>query len=84
MLNSSFADESHRRIRTGGVSPVGFHQHHRRHPAGAVRQVGWVHVRDETVSGLQAELVWQPESKKFRLVNRSNTNPTKVNEVEAR
>ena len=53
-----------------------------RSPAGAVRQVGWVHVRDETVSGLQAELVWQPESKKFRLVNRSNTNPTKVNEVE--
>ncbi len=53
-----------------------------RAPAGAVRQVGWVHLRDETVSGMQAELVWQPESKKFLLVNRSSTNPTKVNEVE--
>ena len=53
-----------------------------RAPAGAVRQVGWVHLRDETVSGLQAELIWQPESKKFLLVNRSSTNPTKVNEVE--
>ncbi len=53
-----------------------------RAPAGSVRQVGWVHLRDETVSGLQAELVWQPETKKFRLINRSNTNPTKVNEVE--
>ena len=54
-----------------------------RAPAGAVRQVGWVHVRDETVSGLQAELMWQPESKSFRLFNRSNTNPTRVNEIEA-
>lgn len=47
-----------------------------------VRQVGWVHLRDETVSGLQAELIWQPDSQKFLLVNRSSTNPTKVNEVE--
>lgn len=50
--------------------------------AGGVRQVGWVHLRDETVSGLQAELVWQPETATFSLINRSNTNPTKVNEVE--
>lgn len=50
--------------------------------AAAVRQVGWVHLRDETVSGLQAELIWQPVSRKFLLVNRSSTNPTKVNEVE--
>ena len=53
-----------------------------RAPAGCVRQVGWVHLRDETVSGLQAELVWVADTKKFRLINRSNTNPTKVNEVE--
>ncbi|MBS2036732.1 FHA domain-containing protein [bacterium] len=50
--------------------------------SGCVRQVGWVHLRDETVSGLQAELVWQSESRTFTLINRSNTNPTKVNEVE--
>jgi len=49
---------------------------------GAVRQVGWVHLRDETVSGIQAELVWRPESSSFLLINRSETNPTKVNEVE--
>jgi len=49
---------------------------------GAVRQVGWVHLRDETVSGIQAELVWRSESSKFLLINRSETNPTKVNEVE--
>ena len=50
--------------------------------AGAVRQVGWVHLRDETVSGIQAELIWREDSGRFLLLNRSETNPTKVNEVE--
>lgn len=49
---------------------------------GAVRQVGWVHLRDETVSGVQAELLWREDLGKFLLINRSETNPTKVNEVE--
>jgi hypothetical protein len=54
-----------------------------RTPAGsAVRRVGWVHVKDETVSGIQAELHWNEQSRRYTLINRSETNPTKVNEVE--
>lgn len=52
-----------------------------RTPAGGIRQVGWVHLKDETVSKVQAELQWSDETKSYTLTNRSETNPTKVNEV---
>lgn len=48
----------------------------------SVRLVGWVHVKDDTVSSIQAEMQWNEESGRFTLINRSETNPTKVNEVE--
>ena len=48
---------------------------------GPTRLVGWVHVKDDTVSSIQAELRWSDETRKFTLTNRSETNPTKVNEV---
>lgn len=53
-----------------------------RTPAGLVRQVGFLYVKDETVSKVQAELHWSDETKTYTLTNRSETNPTKVNEVE--
>lgn len=50
-----------------------------RRPPGAIRQVGWIYVADETVSSLQAELRWNGDTRRFRLHNLSQTNPTKVN-----
>ncbi|MFN8607048.1 MAG: FHA domain-containing protein [Vulcanimicrobiota bacterium] len=83
MLNSGLQMKVTEGAARGSIHPLDAERMNiGRAPAGAVRQVGWVHLRDETVSGLQAELVWQPESRKFTLINRSNTNPTKVNEIE--
>lgn len=83
MLNSGLQMKVTEGSARGSIHPLDSHTITiGRAPAGGVRQVGWVHLRDETVSGLQAELIWQPESRKFLLVNRSSTNPTKVNDLE--
>ena len=49
---------------------------------GTPRVPGWVLVEDETVSRQQAELHWNEETGLYRLLHRSATNPTLVNEVE--
>ena len=48
---------------------------------GQVRTVGSVLINDDTVSRVQAELHWNDESQSFFLTNRSETNPTQVNNV---
>src|ERR1017187_7025473 len=49
---------------------------------GQVRLVGSVLIVDDTVSRVQAELRWNEQTQKFTLLNRSETNPTQVNDVE--
>lgn len=43
---------------------------------------GFIHVDDDTVSRLHAELQWNEILKTFTLVNHSSTNPTKVNDTQ--
>ncbi|MBN9415123.1 hypothetical protein ABS71_10745 [bacterium SCN 62-11] len=82
MLNSGLQMKVTEGSARGSIHPLDCERISIGRATGSVRQVGWVHLRDETVSGLQADLIWQPETQKFLLVNRSSTNPTKVNEAE--
>ena len=45
-----------------------------------IRTVDKVFLKDETVSGVQAEMRWLEDKKTFLLINRSATNPTQVND----
>lgn len=82
MLNSGLQMKVTEGSARGSIHPLDSERITMGRATGSLRQVGWVHLRDETVSGVQAELVWQSDSKNFKLINRSSTNPTKVNEVE--
>ena len=82
MLNSGLQMKVTEGSARGSIHPLDCERISIGRATGSLRQVGWVHLRDETVSAAQADLIWQPESKKFLLVNRSSTNPTKVNEAE--
>jgi len=53
-----------------------------RAPAQAQPRAGWIYLQDDTVSGVQAEVHWQADGQKLRLINRSQTNPSKVNELQ--
>ena len=44
------------------------------------RAPGWVLLYDETVSRIHADLRWSEEKQTFTLYNRSETNPTRVND----
>lgn len=46
------------------------------------RAPGWVLLNDPQISRIHADLVWNEEEKTYRLVHRSETNPTEVNGVE--
>ena len=46
---------------------------------GTPQIVGWVLVDDHTVSRVQAELRWHEPTLSYTIINRSDTNPTRVN-----
>lgn len=46
------------------------------------RVPGWISLNDDTVSRLHCEIFWQEEKSNFRLVHRSTTNSTYVNDEE--
>lgn len=45
------------------------------------RAPGWVLIYDDTVSRIQCDLRWEDDKEAYILINRSDTNPTKVNDV---
>ena len=51
---------------------------------GQVRSVASISIDDDTVSSRQADLRWNPGARTFTLINRSDTNPTLVNNAVAR
>lgn len=46
------------------------------------RAPGWVLLNDPQISRIHADMAWDPEQKAYRLVHRSDTNPTEVNGVK--
>jgi hypothetical protein len=82
MLNSGLQMKVTEGSARGSIHPLDSERITLGRANGSVRQVGWLQLRDETVSAVQAELVWLPETKSFKLINRSTTNPTKVNDAE--
>lgn len=49
--------------------------------SGGDRAPGWILIFDETVSRIHADLRWDEALEAYVLVNRSDTNPTKVNDA---
>lgn len=47
------------------------------------RAPGWVLLNDPMISRIHADLVWDEEQKAYKLLHRSETNPTEVNGVPA-
>lgn len=48
---------------------------------GVARSTEFIHLDDDTVSRLHADLRWNDSTQKYTLINRSATNPTSVNDV---
>ncbi|MBT9583804.1 FHA domain-containing protein [bacterium] len=48
---------------------------------GVARTTEFIHLDDDTVSRLHADLRWDDSRQKYMLINRSATNPTSVNDV---
>lgn len=44
------------------------------------RAPGWILLNDSTISRIHTDLVWSDDEKGYKLLHRSDTNPTKVNE----